>query len=240
MSTLQLLNNVEHQNLKIVTENRAEFGDNVGGSLVFPEEFLSVHREYPILFQKEPESGKFQIICLFGLQKDENLFLTESGWSANYVPALMRREPFMIGFQSGEGVLGKKVPVIHVDMSSPRISANEEGEPVFLENGGNSPYLEDVKACLMLVHKGLDTSAVFIQVLAQHDLIEQMTLDVVFDDGAALKTNAYYTISRDKLDALEGTVIADLHSKGILQLIYIMQNSLGNIKYLIARHNKLL
>ncbi len=238
MANMQLLNNIEHKDLRIITTSKIEFGDNVGGSLVFPEEFLQAHREYPLLIQKDVTTGDFQLIALFGFQKDQNLYLTDAGWDAKYIPALMRREPFFIGFQQNKNE-GTVSPVIHIDMDSSRVSLDAEGERVFLENGGNTPYLESIKKTLLQVHEGINTARSFLKVLLDNNLVEQFMLDVVFVDESHLKTNNYYTINQEKLMALSGEKIVELHRNGTLQLAYMMLASMGNIKNLVDRLNAL-
>ena len=95
-----LLNNIAHKDLKIITQYSARFGDNLGSTLTFPTEFGDIQREYPILFRKESANGKFQSVVLLGFKPDENLFLDEfRGWQADYIPAVIERGPFLIGFQ---------------------------------------------------------------------------------------------------------------------------------------------
>ena len=109
----EMLNNITHKDLRVITRYGAEFGDNIGTVLTFPTEYGDVQREYPIFFRKDPQTGEFQSIALLGFQQDENLFLDESGWNAAYIPGIVARGPFLIGFQtqdsSGEGVAAKMV-----------------------------------------------------------------------------------------------------------------------------------
>ena len=121
------LNNVEHKNLRVITRSSAQFGDNVGGVVIFPTEFREVQREYPIFFRKEPGTDDYLSVALLGFAKDENLFLDGSGWNARYIPAVVARGPFLIGFQD-------ESPVIHLDLDHPRVSETE-GEPLFLATG---------------------------------------------------------------------------------------------------------
>jgi hypothetical protein len=119
----------------LITRHSAEFGDNVQAVLTFPTEYGDIQREYPLLFRKDPGSGEFQSIALLGLERGENLFLDEGRWSASYVPGIVARGPFLIGFQEQE-VDGEthREPVIHVDLDDPRVNETE-GEAVFLEHG---------------------------------------------------------------------------------------------------------
>ena len=237
MAKHELLNNVHHKDLRIVTKKKAEYGDNVNGSLILPAEFIDASKEYPIYFQKNAETGAFQVVVIFGFKQDENLFLGENGWEGEYIPALIRREPFLIGFQTEKGT-EKKTPMIHIDMDSPRISRDGQGERVFLENGGNSPYLEEISKLLSMINDGIPASKAMIDVFLKYELIEQFTLDITFNDGTQYKTNSFYTIHQEKLLALDDATIGQLHRGGYLQLAYIVLESLRNIKRLISRQNE--
>ena len=46
-----MLNNIAHKDLRVITRYAAEFGDNVGTTMVVPTEFADVQREYPIFFR---------------------------------------------------------------------------------------------------------------------------------------------------------------------------------------------
>ena len=135
MANNVLLNNVSHQNLKVITRFGSEFGNNVGSVLAFPTEFIELQKEYPILFRRNLETQKFHAIALLGLSQSENLFLNPnigSGWSANYIPAIVAKGPFLIGFQSQDSG-NSKTPVIHIDLDHPTVS-QEDGYPLFLEH----------------------------------------------------------------------------------------------------------
>lgn len=239
MANLQTLNNIDHKDLHIVTELSADFGDSVGGALVFPSELIAVQREFPIVFQKEPESGLMQMVALFGFQASENLFLSDKGWEGRYIPVLMRKDPFFIGFQKGLVNPAEQQMVIHVDVDSPRITKDKKlGEPLFLEGGGFSKTLEGVKKSLMQIHSGIAEAKIFTDILLEHDLLEPFTLDAKFSDATNIKTSAYYTINTDALYALSQEVISEFHKKGYLQLMYLIHFSFGNIQNLVNKKNQ--
>lgn len=236
MANHALLNNVDHKDLHIDTQPRARYGDNVSGTLILPQEFMQAHKEYPIFFQKDEQSGQFQSFALLGFEDGENVFLSDSGWDGDYVPALIRREPFLIGFQQQDGD-AEKTPVIHIDLDNPRVSTDETGERVFLEGGGNSPYLQEVSKTLMMIHEGMQRMSVMFEAFTELDLIEPFTLDVEFESGAAFKTSRYYTLDQEKLFGLDDAVVAKLHRSGYLQYAYMVLESTSNIRRLIDRKN---
>ncbi|SMF33624.1 SapC protein [Alteromonadaceae bacterium Bs31] len=238
MSNIKILNNKEHAGLRINTEKKSEYGDNIGGAIVFPTEILEAHKEYPIFFQKSQDTGAFQAVALFGFRQDENLFLTNSGWQAEYIPAIVQREPFLIGLQENAST-GEKTPVVSVNLNSPRIAKPEEGETVFLEGGESSPLLVEATRQLDIVHDGFGASVKMFEKFLAHDLMESFTLDIEFNDGSKYGTSMYYTISQDKLYELSAESITELHSGGYLQLAYLILASSSNLKRLINRRNAL-
>ena len=100
MTSHVLINNVEHNEVRVVTMRSAKYGDAIMSCITFPLEFRSVQAWYPILLQSFPD-GVMRPVALFGFEKGENLFLDETGWNAGYLPAMIRREPFQIGLQRG-------------------------------------------------------------------------------------------------------------------------------------------
>tara|TARA_R100000656_G_scaffold117067_1_gene90327 strand:+ start:671 stop:1390 length:720 start_codon:yes stop_codon:yes gene_type:complete len=237
MAKHEMLNNIAHGNLKVITKKSAAYGDDVGGALIFPSEFVDAQRDYPIFFQKEAQTGEFQAVAIFGFKKNENLFLDEQGWHANYIPAVIAREPFLIGFQREQDGDGAS-PVIHVDMDSPRISHGDDGEAVFLEHGGNSPYIENISRILMSIHDGLAESKAMFSAFLALDLIEPFVLDIEFNNGAKYQASAYYTINQEKFFALDDSAVGQLHKTGYLHFAYMVLASLGNIRKLIDMCNK--
>ncbi len=47
-----LLNSVDHQHLRVITERGSQYGDNLWFSPTFPLEFRSVQAQYPIFLSK--------------------------------------------------------------------------------------------------------------------------------------------------------------------------------------------
>lgn len=240
MPNHQLLDNISHKDVHVITQHTPEFGDNSSYSHVFLSEFRDVQAHYPIFFQKNAQTGQFEAIALFGLAGEENLFLTNAGWQANYIPLSIQRRPFLIGFQESnvDGVVSEE-PVVHIDMDSPRISYNQ-GEAVFLPQGGQSPYLQQMSTILMAIHQGHKDTKTFIDTLQQHELIESVEIKVTLDDDSSHAMNFLYTINEEKVAQLSGEIAADLHRLGYLKAIHMILASMPNMSHLIALKNSLL
>jgi hypothetical protein len=232
MTNTVLLDNVNHKDLRVRTGYAAEFGDNINMTLVFPTEFAFVQREYPILFRRE-STGELQAVVLLGLDKGENLFLDETGWNARYVPAVQQRGPFIIGLhRSDADPDGESEPMIHVDLDHPRVSTTE-GAPLFMEHGGNSPYLEHISRMLQLIYHGAKLAKPMFAAFEEAGLIESMEAEVKLDDRVSYKLPDFFTINQERLATLDGVTLERLNSLGYLQLAMMVVHSLGNMEWLI-------
>lgn len=232
------LDNVAHKDLRVITRSGAQFGENVGSCVTFPTEYGDIQREYPILFRKETSSGEFMSVALLGLQPDENLFLEGDRWDASYVPGIVARGPFLIGFREHEenGEI-RREPVVHVDLDNPRVSTSE-GERVFLEHGGNSPYLQQVTTVLDGLNRGVPISKNMFAAFTELNLIEPVNVDVKISESEQYNLRGFYTISDEKLRNLDAESLHKLHRTGFLQAAYMVLISLNNIRRLIDRKRK--
>lgn len=229
-----MLNNVAHKDLRVITRYAAEFGDNVATVMVVPTEYQDIQREYPIFFRKDPSTGEFISVALLGLQKDENLYLDEKGWNASYVPAVIARGPFLIGFQQTETPDGKPThtPVIHLDPEHPRVSKTE-GEPLFQPQGANSRYLDRIVDLLHGVRQGLQISKSMFEAFNAAELIEPVQLEIKVNAEEQYNLTGLHTIHREKLAKLDSATLFKLHRAGFLQGAFLVASSLGNVQRLI-------
>ena len=233
-----LLDNVTHKDLKVATHFKKGRGYDVNAARVFPVEFGQLQAEYPLLFIKNSDTGHFDTIALLGFADDENLYLTDNGWDAASLPLTVERQPFLIGYQEQDvdGV-PTDVPVVHIDLDHPSVG-NEAGQRVFLEHGGESPYLERINSVLMTIHQGHEISQSFSKLLVGLELIESLAVNIEFDDGSKQGLSGLYTINEEKLRGLNASALEALHKQGHLQSVYMMLASMPNLSRLIARKNQ--
>jgi hypothetical protein len=239
MTSYELLNNVKHKDLRVLTEYGPHLGDNVASAPTYITEFRDVVVEYPILIQKSSETGEFQTVVLFGFEKGENLFLNGEDWNADFIPSYVKRGPFLIGFQKRETDGGQgPSPMVHVDMNNPRISkSKDEGTPVFLEHGGNSEYLERINLALSAIYTGVEPNRHMLATFGKLGLIEPFNINLKLNNGAVNQLSGFYTLHEEKLAALGEADIVDLHKKRFLEPAYLIIASLVNMKKLLRLKN---
>lgn len=230
MATIELLNNVDHLDVKIRTERGLDLGDTQMFCLSFPAEFRAAQAYYPVLFYKDGNTGQFMPVLLLGFQAGENLFVQQQKWQAGYLPLDIARVPFTIGLQQGERV-------IHLDTAHPKVSRTS-GEALFLEFGGHSPYLQQVAEQLETLHHGLTDAKQFSQQLLALELIESFVLDVTLDNGQQHSLHGFYTINEPRLAQLSGEQLTQLQQSGYLEAIYMMLASQAQFARLIGFKNQ--
>jgi hypothetical protein len=229
-----MLNNVAHKDLRVITRHGAEFGDAVGSVMTFPTEYADVQREYPIFFRRATDTGEYHSVALLGLDKDENVFLEDGRWNASYIPGIVARGPFLIGFQEQQvGGELRKEPVISVDLDHPRVSFTE-GEAVFLPHGGNSPYLDQIATVLRGIRDGLEVSKAMFAAFTENGLIEPVQLEIKFGEQEKYNVVGLYTINVEKLRALGGSALEKLNRAGFLQGAFLVIASMQNVKKLVT------
>ena len=230
MAKFALLNSVDHQHVKIITERSARYGDDVKQALTFPFEFRNVQAFYPILFQPD-QNGGFIPVALFGFESRENLFLGEAGWQAAYIPAMMRREPFLIGYQQPAGQ-SERTRVLSLDMAHPRVNT-AQGEALFEPLGGRTPFLENAANLLETIYEGLEHNRAFIAALQEHELLEAVTMDIALKDGSRNQLLGYHCLAEEKIKELPGSVLETFNQNGFLMPMFMALASMANLQRLV-------
>ena len=246
MQKIEVLNNITHQHLSVNQKFSADLGDDLASTVTFVTEFSDIQKEYPILCRKDPDTGEYQAVVFFGFQKNENLFLVDIdpedqknlGWRANYVPAVMARGPFSIGVQR-EIVDGAEVQksVVHIDVNHVKATC-DDGQPLFLKNGGYSPYLSHITTVLDTINDGMYLTKLMFDAFNKYQLLETVALDVEFQNQDKIKIAGFETVNIEKLSQLNGAALEELNRSGFLQAAYFIAASMSNIRKLIDWKNR--
>jgi len=235
MSQYEVLNKEKHRQLRIKTGYGAALGDAVMYAMTYPLEFRDIQSCYPILFTKDPNTGGFFAAAVMGFEADQNLFLQDNGWDAPYIPAMVQRQPFLIATGGGGD---NATPVVSLDLDHPRVS-QDEGEALFDIEGDSTEFLNQKIALLDKLHRGLQHGSGFIDALLQHELLEQITLDIAFNDGSKKSVQGFYCIAEERLYQLKGDVLESLNQAGYLQPVFMAVASMSRMRDIIERRNRL-
>lgn len=236
MANNVLLNSADHKDLRVHNGYSEELGDNVMWSPTFAREFRTIQSHYPIFFQKQ-EADSFVPVALFGLEKNENLFLKDNRWDASYVPLMMQRLPFSIGFQNDEASAEKK-RVLHIDLDHPRVARGESGQRLFRDDGSITDYLERVSGLLETIHTSYEDDRAFSSKLVALELLEPVNMKIKLADGSECQLVGFHAVNEQRLAALTPEQLSDLHKNGWLEPIFMAVASLGKVKSLVDRKSR--
>ena len=94
----------KHQQWSLKATNDFLFAKDVNSFPLLAIEFFQAASIYPIVFIKT-ESGVYPS-AIVGIQDQQNLFVSDSGeWQADYIPAFVRRYPFVFSMSEDQKTL---------------------------------------------------------------------------------------------------------------------------------------
>ncbi len=242
MAKLVAINNNLHQNVSVNPDKVAQHGAELNLVPVVLSEFSNLVVEHPIVLTKNGETGEFVCAALLGFESKENLFWHHEQWQGLYLPLQIQRQPFFIS-QTSNDVTQKDEYIICLDVESPAIKEFTTDEPaadyqrIFTNTGEDSQYFQQAKQCLAQLIQGEADNTLFLSTLQHFELLQPLSLEITFANEQSTRLNGLYTIDQDKLAALANEQLIELHQQQLLQPIYTMIASLGQIYRLIERKN---
>jgi hypothetical protein len=202
---------------------------------IVASEFRKAATQYPIVFAKHPETGRFGPYVLNGLEPEENLFWSGTKMDVSYVPLNIRRRPFFVGMADTSG--GKNDSVLCIDVESSCITACGQ-RSIIDADGSDSLYLKTILSIVGELLRGQQQTTGFINTALSLDLLCPIVLDIVLEDGNPLHVKGLYSIDEDRLRSLDKDNVERLWTEGLMDLIYSVMISTGQISNLIRLRNE--
>lgn len=193
---------------------------------IVASEFVSAAAVCPIFLTKDAETGRFYAGAMFGFEPGEDLLNGDGTSGQLFAPLDLQRMGFFVAQENA----------IAIDPAHPRF-AGGQGAALFDSDGQPSQSLRRIQHALAQLGVGVPATDAFIQALVQARLVEQVDVDLSFDDGQTLNLAGLYTVSLDALGELDDATALDFFRKGYLQLIYAMSGSLKQVSRLAKLRN---
>jgi len=205
------------------------FSKKVNSVPLMAVEFPAAASEYAIVFAGSERAIVPAVIL--GMRSDENLYLNEQGgWKAKYVPAFVRRYPFV--FASSED---GRTFTLCIDEAFRGFNQEGRGQPLFNGDRKPSPYVENVLKFLEQYQVEYRRTQALCDRLRELNLLEPMRAQFSLGSGEQLSLTGFMAVSRERLKALGGDVLADLARNDHLELIYLHLHSLRNFSAVSQR-----
>jgi len=170
--------------------------------------------------------------AVLSLEQDRNSFLDEkSNWTATYVPAFIRRYPFVLA----------EIPGKPDDFDVAYDEASEcfdkkKGDLLFEDGGTPTKFLQEQIDFLRLFHAESKRTQEFLEVLKKEDLLMPYNVDIVRGaDHARFAIRSAMVINETKLQNLSSEKASTYLKNGFLALMYAQLISLQSLLALANR-----
>jgi len=227
------VNRDQHRHWRIRPgSHKLAFAKATNSVLLAASELPMAALDYPCVFVGAGEHHTMAAIV--GLRDKENLMLDTAGnWDADsYVPAFVRRYPFVLAEQPGSTQL-----TICMDRSFDGFNETE-GEALFDEQGQDTAYLSELKTFLINFHQDMQRSAAFANELARLDLLVERNIACHVGEQT-VTLSSFKVVDEERLSKLPQDTVLTLFKTGALGWIHAHLLSLNNVKRLGARLSRL-
>lgn len=220
------LDREQHRQLRVQQgPGRLGFARETNSMLMAAAELPAAALDYPCVFI---QSGDVHtLVAIVGLRDKENLMVDALGhWAEqHYVPAFVRRYPFVLAEQPG-----KTEMTLCVDEAFDGLNQTT-GEALFDDKGQITPYLDQLQQFLLAYHQDMQATARFAQRLSDLGVLVDRTINCNIN-GETITLNGFKVVDEHKLRALPADTIHSLFTSGALGWVHAHLLSLNNVNKL--------
>jgi len=198
-------------------------------------EFADACKEFPVVFVRAGEpgpDGKQPIapLAVLGLKPGSNLFVEGDKWTANYVPAYVRRYPFAMARLDGNA------NNLAVCFDRKWTAFNDETGEALFKDGQPTEFLENARGFLENFEQEAERTRLICNLLSELDLLQDMRFEASLPNGEKLDVEGFLALDEKKYSELPDAKVLELHRNGLIALIEMHRLSMGNMNRLAARY----
>lgn len=212
--------------------DRADFGfaAKVNSVPLMAVELPAALSDYTIVFAGNEEA--VAPVVILGLDNTKNEYINEDGsWGVNYIPAFVRRYPFVFAQQ-------EKSLMLCIDESWDGCNREGKGQRLFDDEGERTEYLANMLKFLEESQTQFVRTQAFCNHLKELNLLEPMKADFTLPGGEKKSLGGFMAVNREKLKELEPEKLSQLAKTNELELIYIHLLSMNNFRRVLERSSK--
>jgi len=222
-----LLDREKHRHWRIDPTAGSAFAREATSVPVAAAEFADACKEYAVAFSRDA-NRQVVPVAMLGLRRAENLFVNAEGrWTGRYVPASVRRYPFLFASLPGQNSVGVCIDGAFTEVDAPA------GESLFDESGQDTPFLTRTIAFLTRYQQELKRTEQFCQRLDRAGVLNEMQARADLVDGRSFNIAGLLVVDEKKLMALPDAVALTLFRAGEMHLVSLHLASLSNLQTLV-------
>lgn len=228
------INRERHRRLRIRRgDGGYPFARSLNSVPLLGSEFAVAARDFPIVFAGA-DAGAPMPAALLGLARDENLFVDADGrWADDvYVPAFLRRYPFVIAEKAGSDDF-----TVCVDASV--VDDGDDAQRLFEDDGSDAPLLQEAMRFLGEYQRDVRRTRHFMEQLIHHRLLVEKVVKVERPGRESGTLSGFSIVDEMRLQNLGAKSLQKLAKSGALGLAVAHLMSLPNVQRLSARMDRM-
>ena len=216
------LSSAAHRDLSFEPMPDYAFASGINAVPLTAVEILAAASEYAIVFTASGDD--VMPVAVLGVRTHQNLYVSaDSQWQAKYVPAFVRRYPFVFSASPDQKTL-----TLCIDDTHPGFNTDGRGERLFDADGKPTAYAGRVLDFLKEYQTQFERTRVFGRHLKELGLLEPMEAIVSLPGGEQVPLRGFLGVSRERLRALDGDKLESLAKTDELELVYLHLASMRN------------
>lgn len=225
-----VLDREKHKDLRLQLGD-ARFASKHQAVPLLATEFAEACLEYPIVFI-QGQDAQWMALALTGLQPGSNAFVDDKGvWNARYVPASVRRYPFILAESSNDQLS------LAADMAAPQLG--KEGEALFDDKGEPTELARNVMNLLANFQSQAKATTALVKQLNDAGLLTQQNLQVRIGEERSAIVEGVWIVDETKFNQLPDDKVLAWFKGGELAPVYAQMLSLRNLLPLLERSQQM-
>ena len=222
----------QHQNLKVANQRDLSHVASQHIAPINVREFPQASTSYPIVLIKDPESERYRTVVMLGLEAGENLYHEEKKWQAIYIPHSISLVPFSLGLDPEQ----EKTFTACIDLDSPFVGEDKE-QALYDADGNDTEYFKGIQEQLGRLYDNEVANENFVKILLENDLLQELELNIAFNNEEKKKLVGIFGINEEKLHGLSDEKALEFYKSGLFMPIHAMLASAGQVNRLAQLRN---
>ena len=218
----QPVSSSRHGDASVESGTGYAFASQATAAPIVAAEFLRAAAEYAIVFA--PVGEEVVPAVVLGLRNERNLYMgADAQWTAKYVPAFLRRYPFVFSASAD-----RKTLTLCIDEASAGFNRAGRGERLFDADGKPSAYTQRVVKFLQQFQAHFQRTRDFCARVKELGVLTPTAVRIAAPGADKLAVGGFQVVDRKKLRALPDDKLAGLAKSDELELLYLHLYSLRN------------
>ncbi len=222
------LDRVKHQSLYFDKSHNLDFAAKSNLIPILASEIPLLANQLPMVFIPAGKD-EFALMVLTSVQKEMNSLIVNGAWQGRYIPAFIRRYPFITVGKPSEPdqfviAIDEQASCLYAD---PKKTQRTQLTPLF-EGEKLGSDLQERIPFLQKFHQDNLSSFQFYRKLHELNLLTKSDLSITGSDQKKYLLNGVYLIDEKKLRELSHDAITALFQDDLLSKIYLIIASLQN------------